>query len=195
MKNLLQLAVVTASLFVVAVPLRAQVPNVLNYQGRVAVGNTNFDGTGQFKFALVNKPGTVAYWTNDGTHSDATEPAAAVSLAVTKGLYSVLLGDPAVPNMTTIPASAFTNAEIFLRVWFNDGTNGFQLLTPDQRLAPNSYLADGSVATAALASGAVTSAKIAAGAIGAANIAPHSIGSPQFAAGALLTPQAAAGTT
>ena len=27
---------------------------IINYQGRVAVGGVNFDGTGQFKFALVN---------------------------------------------------------------------------------------------------------------------------------------------
>ena len=32
----------------------AQVPGLLNYQGRVAVEGTNFTGTGQFKFALVN---------------------------------------------------------------------------------------------------------------------------------------------
>ena len=39
-------------------PLKAQVPQALNYQGRVAVGAVNFDGTGQFKFALVNSTGT-----------------------------------------------------------------------------------------------------------------------------------------
>ena len=26
----------------------AQVPGIINYQGRVTVGGTNFDGTGQF---------------------------------------------------------------------------------------------------------------------------------------------------
>ena len=67
----------------------AQVPQLLNYQGRVAVGTTNFNGSGAFKFALVNTNGTTAYWTNDGTHLDGTEPTAAVTLPVTKGLYSV----------------------------------------------------------------------------------------------------------
>ena len=33
---------------------RAQVPQLVNYQGRVAVGTTNFNGSGTFKFALVN---------------------------------------------------------------------------------------------------------------------------------------------
>lgn len=32
----------------------AQVPGQLNYQGRVSVQGTNFNGTGQFKFALVD---------------------------------------------------------------------------------------------------------------------------------------------
>lgn len=32
----------------------AQVPQLLNYQGRIAVSGTNFTGTGQFKFALVD---------------------------------------------------------------------------------------------------------------------------------------------
>ena len=32
----------------------AQVPQLLNYQGRIAVNGTNFTGTGQFKFALVD---------------------------------------------------------------------------------------------------------------------------------------------
>lgn len=32
---------------------RAEVPNLINYQGKVLVGGTPFNGTGQFKFALV----------------------------------------------------------------------------------------------------------------------------------------------
>ena len=32
----------------------AQAPNILNYQGRIAVRGVNFDGNGQFKFALVD---------------------------------------------------------------------------------------------------------------------------------------------
>ena len=37
--------------------LRAQVPQLINYQGRVAVGAVNFGGTGPFTFALVNGDG------------------------------------------------------------------------------------------------------------------------------------------
>ena len=50
--------------------LHAQVPQIISYQGRVAVGTVNFDGTGQFKFALVNAAGTTTYWSNDGTGTE-----------------------------------------------------------------------------------------------------------------------------
>ena len=43
----------------------AQVPGIINYQGRVTVAGTNYDGTGQFKFALVNGSGSILYWSND----------------------------------------------------------------------------------------------------------------------------------
>jgi formylglycine-generating enzyme required for sulfatase activity len=201
--------------------LNAQVPQMISYQGRVAVGDpqVNFDGTGEFRFALVNgganlneqatgtsvrtggfitsvtltnggsgyasapavsfsggggagaeaittisgdtvtsivvtnagsgytsapiatitsPPDTLtfaSYWSNDGTSTDGSEPTGAVSLPVTKGLYSVLLG----ANMTPIPNTVFANADVHLRVWFDDGTNGSQLLTPDQRIAAVGY--------------------------------------------------------
>jgi hypothetical protein len=164
--------------------LRAQVPQLIHHQGRVAVGTVNFQGTGQFRFALVNAAGTTTYWSNDGTSVGGAQPTAAVSLPVTKGLYSVLLGDTALANMTVVLASVFTNADVRLRVWFNDGTNGSQLLTPDQRLAPNGYLPDGAVGPAALAANDVTSAKIAAGAVTNTQLAAGSVQVANLAAGA-----------
>ena len=153
-------------------PASAAVPQLVAYQGRVAVGTVNFDGAGQFKFALITTAGaTVSFWSNDNTSVSGSQPTAFVTLTVTKGLYSVLLGDTSLTNMTVIPASVWTNADVRLRVWFNDGTTGFQQLTPDQRLAPNGYPADGSVSTAALAANAVTAAKIASGAVGNTQIA------------------------
>ena len=204
---------------------RAQVPGIINYQGRVNVGGTNFNGTGQFEFALVDggdnasrqaiasvgsydgsqgiatiglvdvgsgytsvptvtitdstgtgavavayigggnvtniavtadganytsptitisaPPASIVYntfWSNDGTSVAGSQTVSAVSLTVTKGLYSVLLGDTTVSNMTlAVPASAFTNSDLNLRVWFNDGVHGFQQLTPDQRIAAAGY--------------------------------------------------------
>jgi hypothetical protein len=119
---------------------RAQVPLLLNFQGRVAVGTTNFNGAGQFKFALVNTNGTTTFWSNNNSSVSGGEPTAAVSLAVTNGLYSVLLVDTTLANMTaTIPGNLFNNLDVRLRVWFNDGTNGSQLLSPDQRIGSVGY--------------------------------------------------------
>ena len=105
-----RLAALSAVLALLSPALHAQVPQMINYQGRVAVGAVNFDGSGQFKFALVNADGTSRYWTNsaDTTPADGV-PDNAVTLAVTKGLYSVLLGDTTLANMTAIPNSVFAN--------------------------------------------------------------------------------------
>jgi hypothetical protein len=118
---------------------QAAVPQRLNHQGRVAVNGVNFDGTGQFKFALVNANGSTTYWSNDGSSNAGSQPTSHVTLAVTKGLYSVLLGDTSLTNMTALPSSALDHEDVRLRIWFNDGSLGFQLITPDQRLASAPY--------------------------------------------------------
>lgn len=166
-------------LFAFVSTLHAQVPQLLNYQGRVAVGGVNFTGTGQFKFALVNAGGNSSYWTNDGTHLDGTEPTAAVSLPVNSGLYSLKLGDTALTNMTAVPATVFANADVRLRVWFNDGTRGFQQMTPDQRIAAVGY----AMIAATVPDGSITQAKLAAG-VGGGAIADGSITAAKLAAGA-----------
>ena len=170
--------------------LQAQVPGIINYQGRVSVNGTNFNGTGQFQFALVNgPPGTTTYWSNG---------AATVSVPVTKGLYSVLLGDTTVANMATISATVFTNADVRLRVWFSGGA-GLQQLTPDQRLAAVGYalmaasVPAGSITAAQLASNAVTAASIASGAVTTAAIANGAVGANQLATNALTAALAANG--
>lgn len=167
------------------VPLGAQVPQLLNYQGRVQVGTNDFNGTGQFKFALVNANGSATYWSNDGTPSG--QPSSAVNLSVTKGLYSVLLGNTNLPGMSALPPSAFTNGDVHLRVWFNDGLSGFQQFVPDQRVGTTAFalvagsaqmaagVPPGAIASAMLANGAVTVDKLAPGAVTAAAIAPGSI--------------------
>jgi DNA-binding protein YbaB len=117
----------------------AALPQVLNHQGRIAVQGVNFDGNGQFKFALVNANGSVTYWSNNGSSVAGSEPTAAVTLAVSRGLYSVVLGNLALPNMTGIPSSALEYDDVRLRVWFNDGSLGFQKISPDQPLAAVPY--------------------------------------------------------
>jgi hypothetical protein len=217
-------------------------PPLINYQGRIVVGSKNFEGTGQFKFALVdggvnqNTPATATalvgvigspvffisvlnggsgyvtapavtitdttgtgatavatltngvvtgiqvtnggsgysfqptvtiappppniitttFWSNDQSSVGGSEPGNAVSLPVVKGLYSVLLGDNSLgAAMRTIGAPDLAHPDIRLRVWFDDGVNGSQLLTPDQRLAPAAYLAEGSVTASTIAGGAL----------------------------------------
>ena len=149
-------------------------PQQINYQGRVVVGGVNFNGSGQFKFALVGPGGVPSFWSNNGTSVNGSEPNAAVSLTVASGLYSVALGDTSLAGMTVaIPASVFNNADVRLRVWFNDGVSGSQLLTPDQRITSVGY----AMMSANVPDGAITGAKLAAGTITADKLAPGAVGS------------------
>jgi hypothetical protein len=166
--------------------LHAQVPQLINYQGRVVSGGTNFNGTGQFRYALVNAGGSVTFWSNDGTSAGGSQPTAAVSLGVSNGLYAVLLGNTDLPNMTAVPNTVFTNSDVRLRVWFNDGVSGSQLLAPDQRIAAVGYammaasIPDGSVTSNKLLDGAVIPSKLADGAITAAKLGSNSVTSLQM---------------
>ncbi len=122
-------------------PAVAQVPGIIHFQGRLAVNGAAFNGTCEFKFALVSTNGDATYWSYNNSSSGGSEPAAPpLFLGVTNGLFCVALGDVAVSNMTqVIPASVFTNAAVCVRIWVNDGTNGWQRLAPDQRVAAVGY--------------------------------------------------------
>ena len=130
---LLRRATFGAALLLMSSPLSAA-PALLNHQGRMAVNGVNFEGTGLLKFALVRAAGSVTCWSNDGTSIAGSQPSMAVPLTVTNGLYAVLLGDTSLANLSAVPVTVFDNADVHLRVWFNDGTAGFQQITPDQRL-------------------------------------------------------------
>lgn len=253
----------------------AQVPQQLNYQGRVTVSGINYSGPGQFKFALVGpeqntstqatatpviggmadglgarvlsitvnaagsgyiEPPVVTIdhptatgasahavldgsgsvleiivdtdgvgqgydgqttitlsappenlqrptrWSNDGTSLMGSEPTDSVEIPVSGGLYSVALGNTTLPNMAMFPENLFANyGELYLRVWFNASDNGFQLLSPDQRLLAAPY----SMFAATIPDGSVTSQKIASGAVGEAQISAGAVGSAQLAQGAV----------
>lgn len=114
------------------------VPRQINYQAKVEVNGLPFEGMGQFKFAITNTAGDAYYWTNDGsTPTPPAEPTNAVGINVTRGLLSVNLGTP--PAMTVLPASAFTDADTWLRIWFDDGLHGWQRLGGDAKLASVPY--------------------------------------------------------
>jgi len=113
----------------------AQVPGIINFQGKVAVSGTNMTGLGSFLFELVNGTGTSGYWSNDGR----LPPASPVQLPVTNGMFSVMLGDTNVTGMTAIPFTVFTNSDVRLRVWFGAATNTIQQMSTDQRIAAVGY--------------------------------------------------------
>ena len=116
-------------------------PPIISYAGQVRVNGQPFSGAGQFKFAFVDGSGQFSYWSNDGTSANGSAPAAHVAVAVANGNYSVLLGDTSLSGMGAIPENVFQNHnDVHVRVWFNDGANGFQLLTPDRRFASVPYL-------------------------------------------------------
>ncbi len=160
----------------------AQVPQVISYQGRVAAEGVNFDGQGTFRFALVDATGATTFWSNDGTSVAGSAPTGGVTLPVVKGLYSVLLGDPAVAGMAAIPATAFQHPEVRLRVWFDDGIHGSQLLSPDQRIVAVAY----AIMAGEVADGAITAAKIAPGAVGAPQLASDAVQAANVAGGQLV---------
>lgn len=109
------------------------VPLTLQYQGQVLISGVPHEGAARFKFALLDSNAT-SVWSHDFSSQNGTEPTTALMLPVTRGLYSVRLGDTQITGMAAIPAAIFTNDVIRLRVWFNDGTNGFQLLSPDREI-------------------------------------------------------------
>ncbi len=113
------------------------VPRIINHQGQIAVAGAPFTGTGSYKFAFVDGTGVVL-WAN-ATADKSGVPSKAVSLTVANGLYSVQLGDTTITNMAAITFSAFDGTVAYLRVWFDDGVNGFQQLSPDQRLTATAY--------------------------------------------------------
>lgn len=147
--------------------LGAQVPAILSYQGRLVVANTNYDGVAEFQFALVDETGTTSYWSNDGSSVAGSRPGTSLPANVSKGLYSVLLGDTSLPGMAPIPPTVFSHSDVRLRVWFRAGTPDFRQLDPDQRFAAVGYalmaaeVADGSVNGSKIALGAVDNTKLA----------------------------------
>ena len=140
----------------------ADPPGILNHQGRIAVNGTNFDGPGFFKFSLVKDVGgtEAILWHHDGTALGTAAPVGELNVSVSKGHYSILLGDATAPlSMTPIPASVFANNEnVSLRIWFSTTSgSGFEQLAPDRRVASVGYaLVAGMAETALTATTAIT---------------------------------------
>jgi hypothetical protein len=146
------------------------------------------------------------FWSHDGSSANGIEPTGSVSVAADKGLFSVLLGEGS--GMRPVPPSVFTNTNVNLRVWFSPGgTNAFEQLTPDQRIATVGYAmksqnsdnaanalnannaanAQSAAIAATVMDGSITAAKLASHSITPEKISPGSIGSQALAAGAVAS--------
>jgi len=176
-----------AWLAIVLPAAQSQVPQAITYQGSLTAGASPYSGAGLFKFALVNSNGGATFWSNDGSSAGGSQPNQAITNLVTRGLFTVVLGDP---NMQPLSPTIFTNADVRLRIWFNDGTNGFALLSPDQRLTSSGF----AMMAATVPNGAVTGNNLAAGAVSTANIAAGAVTSAQLAVSAVTTPALANGS-
>lgn len=136
--------------------MSADVPNLINYQGRIAVDGSSFTGLGSFKLALIKGDGSAVYWMNAPDADEDGEPDVGTQIDVEGGLYSILVGDTTLPNMSALPDNVFDSSDVYLRVWFDDGVNGFELLQPDQQIVSVGYammagdVPDGSISTAKL---------------------------------------------
>jgi hypothetical protein len=115
-------------------------PTVVSYQGQVKVNGSPYNGSGYFKFAVVDSVGSTSYWSNDGTSAAGSEPGGGVELAVSGGLFNVLLGDTSLTNMTqALSAGVFSGPERYLRLWFSSDNVTFRQLSPDRRIAAVPY--------------------------------------------------------
>ncbi|HSN75595.1 MAG TPA: hypothetical protein VL334_11010, partial [Anaerolineae bacterium] len=101
-------------------------PAMISYQGLVQVSGAPYNGTGYFKFAVVDAAsgdGAANYWANDGAASG--EPSASIALAVDSGLFNVMLGDTSLAGMTqAITQNTFNQTTTYLRVWFSQTAGG-----------------------------------------------------------------------
>lgn len=118
--------------------LEAGVPLVLHFQGHIASAEEPVDGNGAFKFALIDSEGA-ASWSNSLIAEGETEPSLSVNVGVDRGFYAVRLGDATLPNMEPLSLNHFQVEGLKLRVWFDDGTAGFQVLTPDEPIAAAAF--------------------------------------------------------
>jgi len=116
----------------------------IGYQGVIESKGQLLDGTGFFKFALCSLDCNTTYWSNDDSSVNGSEPSGLVSIQIDSGIFNLMLGDTSLTGMAEIPLSVFEDIgdeNLYLRVWFDDGYNGFEQLTPDQRLSIAPYAA------------------------------------------------------
>ncbi|MCX6880692.1 MAG: SUMF1/EgtB/PvdO family nonheme iron enzyme [Verrucomicrobia bacterium] len=199
-----------------------QVPQQIQYQGRVATAAGGaWSGTeGYFVFALVQ--GATVLWNNwDGITSPSDPDTVALgagqvlTLPVIGGVFSIRLGEGSDTN-EQIPATVFFDAAsnsvrsgVKLAVWFSPDGGTFTRLSPDVEFTAVPFamvsgiaetVQDRSITTQKIKDGAVTSMQLADNTIQAVDLASASVTPEKIAAGAVGSSQLApdvtlAGTT
>ncbi len=162
MKRSIKLLVVTQIIFSLAQTMAwgTSIPLMIPHRGTVNVDGIPFNGPGLFKFAIINGhtdcnpdtlgPECVTFWSNDNSSSQGSAPDNAIKIDVSAGNFSIKLGDSSLLNtdeatpMPQVLSTVFDASETYLRVWFDDGVNGLQVLSPDRQLlsVPYAYKAE-----------------------------------------------------
>ena len=151
------------------------VPLYIPYSGNISVDGQRFNGIGEFKFAIVNASCAnvvdvkcESYWSNDSRSESGKEPEVSVKLPVTDGKFYVKRGDTSLAGMTEMPLDVFKHDTSYLRVWFDDGVNGFQQLSNDKQFisVPYAYFSKEADIANKVSEGSILSTSIADNAIG-----------------------------
>jgi hypothetical protein len=130
-------ALVWVGILAIAPAKLLAVPVTFQYQGHILVDGEAYQGVGFFKFSLlknVGANGEATVWRNDAPNGGGGEPASSIRLTLTRGVYSVSLGDTALPNMALIEPSIFDQDALSLRVWFSQDNVRFDPLSPDTKI-------------------------------------------------------------
>ena len=156
----------------------AQLPPLINYQGRLIQGTNLANGTMGLSLRLYDVPSSGSPLYEDSN-----------SVSVVDGLYSTHLGDGTV-------AGSLSAALASTSLWVEVVVNG-TVLTPRERVTSVAYallsggVTAGAISSAMLASGVVQNIHIAPGAVDSASIADGGIGSADLGSNA-VTPAAIA---
>ncbi len=152
MKRMVHATVLAAAILIAAYTgtARAQlIPPGINHQGLVKVNGAPYTGSGSFYFALSLPDGLGGFsnvWTSDGSQMHTSNrPSSPITLSVNEGHYNVALGDGSATNSMDYTIFKSSGGQLWLRIWFNDGVNGIQKLSPDQPLSsvPYAFAAQG----------------------------------------------------
>ena len=84
-------------------------------------------------------PTFTTHWSNDDSSVDGSEPTNSVPIPVNGGLFTLPMGDTSLPFMGALTPELFQQDNLELRIWFDDGENGFAALAPTQALSAVPY--------------------------------------------------------